>query len=380
LRARAEEALAQIGLQGIEPATPAGRLSPAQRQMVEIARAVASRCRVLALDEPTSSLAAADTARLFELIRRLKARGIAVVYISHFIEEIQAIADRFTVLRDGETVGGGAAREATAERIVALMVGRDVRELYPRSPRAAGATVLTVRGLAGAGKPEEASFELRRGEVLGIAGLVGAGRTELIRAIFGLAPVRRGEVRVGLHSGSAAPWRRWAQGVGLVSEDRKNEGLAAGLSVADNLTLPRLAGLGPWRLVLPGRQRAACRRWVERLGIRCAGPEQPVAALSGGNQQKVAVARLLHADADVLLLDEPTRGIDVGSKAEIYRLIDELAARGKAVLMVSSYLPELLGVCDRIAVMCRGRLGAARPREAWDERELLRAAIGREAA
>jgi ribose transport system ATP-binding protein len=219
---------------------------------------------------------------------------------------------------------------------------------------------------------------LHRGEVFGVAGLVGAGRTELLRSIFGLAPVRRGDIRVAAYSGAAPPHKRWAQRVGMVSEDRKAEGLALGLSIADNLTLARLDGLGPWRLVFPSRQRAACRPWIEKISIKCAGPRQQLADLSGGNQQKVAIARLLHADVDVLLLDEPTRGIDVGSKAQIYQLIDELAMRGKAVLIVSSYLPELLGACDRIAVMCRGRLSETRPRADWDERQLMLVATGQE--
>jgi ribose transport system ATP-binding protein len=230
-------------------------------------------------------------------------------------------------------------------------------------------------------------LRLRRGKVLGIAGLVGAGRTELMRAIFGLDHVRSGEIRVARSAGTATPRRRWAQGVGMVCEDRKREGLALGLSVADNVTLSRLEGLGPWRFVRPARQRAATRPWIERMALKCASPAQPVSALSGGNQQKVALARLLHADVDVLLLDEPTRGIDVGSKVEIYRLIDELAAGDpatgrppKAILMISSYLPELLGVCDEIAVMTRGRLGAVRPVDQWDEHQLMLEATGKEDA
>ena len=214
---------------------------------------------------------------------------------------------------------------------------------------------------------------------------MGAGRTELIRSLFGLQRVVSGEVRVGSFIGAFQPQRRWAQGVGMVSEDRKQEGLSLELSIADNITLPRLRGLGPWRFVLPSRQRAAARPWINRLPIRCTSAAQRVGSLSGGNQQKVALARLLHADVDVLLLDEPTRGIDVASKAQIYQLIDELAAGDpatgrppKAVLMVSSYLPELLGVCDEIAVMTRGRLGPTRPVAQWDEHQLMLAATGKE--
>jgi ribose transport system ATP-binding protein len=364
MRQRAADALREVGLEQIDPATPVQTLSIAKQQLVEIARAVALDCRVLVLDEPTSSLTLQDIEKLFALILRLKSRNISVVYISHFLEEVKRISDRFSVLRDGETVGNGITGETPVPLIISLMVGRSVDELYPRSHRTPGEVVLEVKDLAGVDKPTQASLQLRRGEVLGIAGLVGAGRTELMRAIFGLNPVVRGEIR-----GPAS----WATGAGMVSEDRKLEGLAAELSIADNLTLPLL----DW-WVWPSRQQRACRPWIEKIPIKCQSPGQRVAALSGGNQQKVAIARLLHADVDVLLLDEPTRGIDVGSKAQIYRLIDELALAGKAVLMISSYLPELLGTCDRIAVMCRGRLSETRERKDWDEHQLMLVATGQE--
>ncbi len=308
-----------------------------------------------------------------------------MVYISHFLEEVQEISDRFTVLRDGETVGHGVTSETDTHTIIALMVGREVEDLYPRSPRQPGATVLEVNNLSGTEKPVGATLELKRGEVLGIAGLVGAGRTELMRTIFSLDPVTAGRVVVGSDAGPASPSRRWHQKVGMVSEDRKTEGLALGLSIADNVTLAHLAGLGPGRLVFPSRQRQACDPWIKQIPIKCQAADQPVHALSGGNQQKVAIARLLHADVDVLLLDEPTRGIDVGSKAQIYELIDQLAlgdeARGipaKAVLIISSYLPELLGTCDRIAVMCRGRLSETRNVADWDEHQLMVTATGQD--
>ncbi len=385
MRRRAQAALDELRLNEVSPATPVGALPVALRQMVEIARAVTLDCRILVLDEPTSSLTRRDIERLFDLIRRLRASGRAVVYISHFLEEVREVCDRYTVLRDGRTVGTGRVEESTDPQLVGLMVGRNVEELYPRHARRTGDVALEVTDLAGATKPCAASLELRRGEIVGIAGLVGAGRTEFLRVLFGLEPVRSGRVRVGAFSGGRSPAQSWRAGVGLVSEDRKNEGLAQGLSIAENITLARLDGLGPWRWVRPSRQRAASEPWIRRLGIRCRNAAQPVQALSGGNQQKVALARLLHAEVDVLLLDEPTRGIDVGAKAEIYRIMDELAAGDpaagrapRAVLMVSSYLPELLGVCDRIAVMSRGRLGPARPVAEWDERRLMEAAIGRE--
>jgi ribose transport system ATP-binding protein len=403
MRAIAVDALRQLGHGDILPGSIVGDLQPAQQQLVEIARALASGCRVLVLDEPTSSLGQADVRALFDLLARLRGRGLAIVYISHFIEEVMAVADRFVVLRDGRNAGGGSVIGGSAEAIVGMMVGRDLDELYPHGARTPGDVLLRVADSA----PGSTTLTVQRGEVVGIAGLLGAGRTRLLRTIFGLEPVRRGQITIGVHSGPSAPHERWRQGVGMLSEDRAGEGLAGGLSVADNLTMTRLEPFGPAFMVLPARQRATASRWVERLGIRCAHPWQAVRELSGGNQQKVAVARLLHHDVDVLVLDEPTRGIDVGSKAQIYALIDELVSgagdpervalhgdderdhgvgrpfqgrRQKAVLLVSSYLPELLGVCDRIAVMSRGRLGPARPVEEWTEHSLLMEASAARAA
>ena len=375
MRRRAVEAMAELGRGDILPETPVQRLAIAEQQLVEIARAVAVGARVLVLDEPTSSLAQNDIQRLFGLVRRLKARGLGIIYISHFLEEVRALSDRFTVLRDGRSVGSGETASVSNAEVVALMVGRAVADLYPRTPRAPGEVVLDLTDVAGVRKPTRATFKLHRGEVLGIAGLIGAGRTELLRAIFGLDPVRSGRITVKAHSGPASPAQRWVQGVGLVSEDRKTEGLALSLSVADNVTLSSLSAA-----VRPAAQFAASQKWIAKLGIRCRGPEQRVGDLSGGNQQKIALARLLEHRVDVLLLDEPTRGIDVGSKAEIYRLIDELACAGCAVLVVSSYLPELLGICDRIAVMSRGHLGPARPVSECDEHRIMAEAIATEEA
>jgi ribose transport system ATP-binding protein len=374
--AAAREALAQVTASSERSAlrgeSRVRDLSRAEQQLVEIARAISlPDCRVLIFDEPTSSLGKRDVERLFSVIRTLREKGMAIVYISHFLEEVEAIADTFTVLRDGKTVGAGPMAGARVADIVTMMVGRQIADLFPRSSRRPGEVVLEVFGLSGAEKPIAASFALRRGEVLGIAGLVGAGRTELARAIFGLDPVKSGSIRVLGISGPRTPSERLASGVGLLSEDRKGEGLATALSIADNLTLSKLSGLGPLSLVLPGRARAVARHWMEELAIRGKEPDQPVGTLSGGNQQKVAIARLLYHDADVFLLDEPTRGVDVASKAQIYELVDKLAASDKALLMISSYLPELLGVCDRIAVMRRGVLGPARPVNELSEHALL---------
>jgi ribose transport system ATP-binding protein len=375
MRELATRALAQLGHHDISPDAPVGSLSVAAQQLVEIARAIALGSRVLVLDEPTSSLGRADVERLFALLRKLKTEGHAIVYISHFIEEVKDVADRFIVLRDGRNAGGGRTFDASHDDIVALMVGRAVGDLFPRSPRHRGEPILEVAGL----EPGGASFTLYRGEIFGVAGVLGSGRTRLLRSIFGLEAVRAGRVRVGVYSGAAEPHDRWRQGLGMLSEDRKEEGLATTLDIADNLTLTRLSPFGAAGLVFPSRQRSATARWISELAIKCAGPSQKVGELSGGNQQKIALARLLHHDVDVLILDEPTRGIDVGSKAQIYRLIDALVSdtssrQPRAVLMVSSYLPELLGLCDRIAVMKRGRLAEAVPADTLSEHDLMMAA------
>ena len=371
MKRRAADAMAQLGRPDIDPNVSLGKLSLAERQLVEIGRAICVGCRVLVLDEPTSSLTQTDIRHLFQQVKRLKERGLAIIYISHFLEEAREISDRFTVLRDGRSVGGGPTATTATSQIISMMVGRSVDDLYPRSARKAGEMVLEVKHLAGESRPVDASVTLHRGEVVGIAGLIGAGRTELLRAIFGLEPIKSGQVRVAAYVGPASPARRWAEKMGLLSEDRNNEGLALDLSIADNLTLTRLS----W-LVNPASQATDSRRWIEKLGVRCRSPRQAVRDLSGGNQQKIALARLLHHDVDVFLLDEPTRGIDVGSKAQIYRLIDELACRGKAILMVSSYLPELLGVCDRIAVMCKGRLVRSVAADQTNEHQIMLQATG----
>jgi ribose transport system ATP-binding protein len=377
-RAVAQRALEQVGLGATALLQQRmGDLAPADRQLVSIARALSNvDCKVLILDEPTSALTGADTERLFQIVRRLAERGVTVLYISHFLEEVERIASEYTVLRDGRSVATGRVAETTREQLVSLMAGRAVSELFPRSARAPGPALLEVRDLSGRRLPRGVSLSVRRGEVLGIAGLVGSGRTELLRAIYGLDPRVSGQVLVDGTAVAARPVALAARKVGLLSEDRKGEGLAEGLSIAENVTLSGSAALGPWGLAVPARSRRIASAWIEKLGIRCRGPEQRARALSGGNQQKVALARLLDQDVDVLLLDEPTRGIDVGSRADIYRLIDELATRGKAVLLVSSYLPELVGVCDRIAVMVRGKLGPARPARELTEHALLLEATG----
>ncbi len=376
MRHKAGSALSRLGYGDIDLDMPAGKFPIAVRQVIEIARAVAVGSRLVVLDEPTSSLTEADALRLFEVVETLRDERHAVIYISHFLDEINRLADRLTVLRDGRNVGTAGRGGATTEEIVSMMVGRRIESMYPRSTREQGEVVLEVAGLAGKVKPAEATLRLHRGEVVGIAGLNGSGRTELLRTIFGLDAVRKGQIKVGVASGAAPPHERWQEGVGMLSEDRKDEGLAIGMSIADNMTLTALERLGKGGFIGPAAQDRAAAEWIGRLAIRCQGPKQKVGALSGGNQQKVAVARLLWHGVDVLLLDEPTRGIDVGSKELIYRLIDQAALEHKAVLVVSSYLPELMGVCDRIAVMHKGILGEARSVEGLTPEEIIREAVG----
>jgi len=375
-RTRAHQALGQLGHGYLVLDRPAAALTIAEQQVVEIARALLFKPKVLIMDEPTSSLTQADTQNLFRVIRKLRDQGVSVIYISHFLEECAAIADRYTVLKDGETVGSGAMAGTDEAEIITLMTGRKVEELYPQRPHSVGTPVLQVATIASRPKVRSASLTLHAGEIFGVAGLIGAGRTEMLRAIFGLDQLDAGTVTVGSTRGGAiSPRRRWQDGVGFLSENRKEEGLMLNQSLADNLTLTKLRDftLGGW--LERGYQRQVTQRWIDRLGVKCRGAAQPIGDLSGGNQQKIALARLLEHPAKIFLLDEPTRGIDVGSKAAIYELIAELAAAGKSILIVSSYLPELLGLCDTIGVMARGSLIEVRPRSAWTEESIMQAAI-----
>jgi ribose transport system ATP-binding protein len=375
-RDRVRRALALLGRDELPLDALVATLSVADQQVVEIARALAIEAKVIVFDEPTSSLTQHDVENLFRVIEKLNASGIAIIYISHFLEEIRRIADRYIVLRDGALAGGGRLADVTERAIVSLMVGRNVDDLFPSVPHSPGEVVLSLDALAGSVLPREASFELRRGEILGIAGLVGAGRTELLRCLLALDPVRKGTVRVLGTVPRATPHARIRAGLGLVSEDRKGEGLAQRETVADNVTYSRLGPYSRLGWLNLRRRRAAVQDWMRRLNVKARSPDQVVEHLSGGNQQKVALARVLHQDADVLLLDEPTRGIDVGTKAEIYRLMAALAAEGKAIIFVSSYFAELVGVCDRVAVMARGRLREIRPANQWTSASILSCALG----
>lgn len=379
-RRKALEVLKQFNHPEIRPEVRVASLPAPARQVVEICRAIAAEASIILMDEPTSSLARADVERLFALIGFLRQSGKSIIYISHFLEEVREIADRFTVLRDGHSVRTGSLEAITNDELIGEMVGRQVEQLFPhRAHTTGGETLLEVRGLSAPPAVQAASFELRRGEILGIAGLMGSGRTEMVRAIFGLDRAASGAFILKaktISAHGATPAAHLAQGLGYLSEDRKGEGLALSLSIADNTTLTRFQSCSSWGWLSLSRQHRQTGEWIARLGIKAQTAQQPVRTLSGGNQQKVAIARLLHQDADVLLLDEPTRGIDIASRAQIYEVIARCAEQGKAVLVVSSYLPELFGLCDRIAVMSRGRLSPARPTSEWTPETVIAAAIG----
>lgn len=371
------DVLGWLGQEGIDPGTTVRSLSIGKQQLVEIARALLLQSRVVVMDEPTSSLAAQDTRALFDVIGRLRERGVAVIYISHFLEEVREICDTYTVIRDGETISHGRVSETTTDKLIEDMVGRSVDELFPTNEHEIGEAILHVASLSGRrGYPTDVSFTLHRGEIMGIAGLVGAGRSEAVRTLFGLEPAADGRVSIRGHEALKAtyvtPKTALREGMDLLSEDRKEEGLALGLPLVFNLTLSDLKRYTRRGFLNLRRERSDAQHWIKALGIRTRDAEQPATELSGGNQQKVCLARLLHQDNDILFLDEPTRGIDVGSKAEIYRLIHRLAERGKAIVMISSYLPELMGVCDTLGVMFKGRLSPVRPVGEWTERSVMR--------
>ena len=375
-RAAIRDVLTRLRLADLPLDTPVGTLSTAVRQLLEIARALLSGARVVIMDEPTSSLGRRDVERLFDIVRELAASGCGIIYISHFMDELREVATRFTVLRDGASVGTGTLDAVDDDALIRLMAG-GAPTTGTRAPSVRGTPLLVLDGLEGHPRPTEASLVLHRGEILGITGLVGAGRTELLRAVFGLDPVVSGSVTLAGIGFSAddGPDARWGRGMGFVSEDRKHEGLMLDLPLSVNLTLSRLAPVSRAGFVDGEKLDAASREWIDRLGIRAAGSNVAVGSLSGGNQQKVAIARLLHHDVDVLLLDEPTRGIDVRSKAAVWDLLRSLANAGRGILVVGSHLPEMLAHCDRIAVMNRGRLGEARDASTVTAHDLLTEAV-----
>ncbi|KIG07533.1 sugar ABC transporter ATP-binding protein [Caballeronia concitans] len=356
----------------LDPRTIVGTLTVASQQMVEIAKALSFDSRVLIMDEPTSALNDAEIAELFRIIRQLRDRGVGIVYISHKMDELEQISDRVTVLRDGEYVATVSTRETSVDTIIGMMVGRTLTDLTSfLGGSEQGDVALDVRHLNAGPLVRDVSFTLRKGEILGFAGLMGAGRTEVARAVFGADPIESGEIIVkGAKAHIKQPSDAVARGIGYLSEDRKRFGLATGMDVESNIVMSNLgrflwAGMFLRRM----RIRKSASHFISLLAIRTPSPTQPVRLLSGGNQQKIVIAKWLERDCDVLFFDEPTRGIDVGAKSEIYRLLRALAGQGKAIVMISSELPEILRMSDRIVVMCEGRItGELSASEATQER------------
>jgi rhamnose transport system ATP-binding protein len=365
----ANEVLARLGVR-LDVRSTMRQLSVAQRQIVAIARALVDEARIVIMDEPTSALSEREAERLFGIVRELTNDGVGIVYISHRLEEVFAIADRITVLRDGRHIATSAAGDLDAEELVRLMVGRPLSELYTRQRGDAGDAALELRGLSLPGTFEDVDLILRRGEVVGLAGLIGAGRTEVAQAVFGAAPAAAGTIVVdGRDVTVRQPADAMALGIAYVPEERQSQGLVLDFSIARNISLSSLRALVRYGLVDRRKERALAERFATTLTIRGAPLDAPVSRLSGGNQQKVVVSKVLAREPDIILLDEPTRGIDVGAKSEIYELIDELAAAGKAVLMISSELLEVLALSDRVVVMREGRVvGELGHRDATQER------------
>ena len=376
-RARAARLLERIGAR-ISPDAEVRRLTMPEQQLVDIARSLGADARVLIMDEPTASLSDTEVDNLFRVIRELKAHGVGIIYISHRLEELPQVADRVTALRDGALVGTRAMAEVSRADLIRMMVGRDLSAVFPKAVVPRGDVVLEVRGLGcRESDTHDVTLDVRAGEILGLAGLVGAGRTELARVLFGLTPADAGEIRLrGRPVTVSSPARAVALGIAYVPEDRRRHGVILDMPVAANATLAVLRQVSALGFLNFRREHELAARFVNRLGIKTPSVDEPVGNLSGGNQQKVALARWLAAEPAVLILDEPTQGVDVGAKAEIHRLMGDLAGRGLAILMISSELPEVLGMSDRIAVMHGGTVVGVLDRAAATQEGVLQLALG----
>lgn len=367
--------LAQLGMK-LNPRTKMKYLSVAEMQMVEIAKAISNNAKVIIMDEPTSAISDKEVDALFKIIRDLKAQGVAILYISHKMNEIYEITDTITVLRDGKYIGTKSTKDIDNKSLIAMMVGREIESLFPPSLASKEEVLLEVKNLSSKGKFEDISFEVRAGEVLGLAGLMGAGRTEIARAIFGLDAFDRGEVLLkGQKATIKSPQEAIKAGIGYVSEDRKGLGFIPGLSVKQNISLSSLRRHSKRGLLQSKSEEETASYTISELKIKASSMEQKVRYLSGGNQQKVVIGKVLQASPEVLILDEPTRGIDIGAKSEIYKLIRELTARGMAVVMISSELPEILGMSDRILVLSQGKRTALLTKEEASQETIMRYAM-----
>jgi len=378
LNSAAREIMKQVGLGDLDPDVPVKLLGVGQQQMVEIAAGLSRRCRIMALDEPTASLTDREIELLFTQIRKLKAESVGIIYISHRIEEVTRIADRVTVLRDGKVISTNPTSELDVSDIIRMMVGRDLEHEQLRHKSEAGQIALRVVGLTIGNKVRDVGFEVRCGEILGVAGLMGSGRTETMRAVFGADRPDSGEIY--LYGASEpveirTPCEAVRNGIALLTEDRKEQGLLAELAVRVNISLTRLRDISRFGWMDMAEERSVADRYIAALGVRCSSNEQTVGELSGGNQQKVVIAKWIYRDCDVLIFDEPTRGIDVGAKFEIYHMLGELAEKGKAVVVVSSDTKELMAVCDRIMVMSAGRVAATFGSSEWSQEKIMAAAF-----
>jgi ribose transport system ATP-binding protein len=376
LRADAKELLDRIRVK-LDVNKPVFECSIAQQQMIEIAKALSFNARVIVMDEPSATLTDHELEALFDLIRNLKAQGIGIIYISHRLEEVFTTGDRVTVMRDGAYIATENVADVNRERIIKMMVGRELTEEFPKESFDLGEERLRVEGLTRDGVFEDVSFAVRTGEIVGLTGLVGAGRTEVARAIFGADAIDRGTIYLdGGPVRIANPRQAIRQGIGLLTEDRKNQGLVLGMSVRENATLANLGALVRAGFLRRGEEHRVSKKFVDDLRIKTPSVDQTVQNLSGGNQQKVVLAKWLFTQSKVLIFDEPTRGIDVGAKVEIYRLINALVRKGVAVLIISSELPEILGMCDRILVMHEGRLAGELTRNDATQEAIMRLATG----
>ena len=375
------EAQAVIDSLGVrlDARTPVNRLSVAQQQMVEIAKATSKKSRIIIMDEPSATLTEHELQALFGLIRQLKAEGVSIIYISHRLEEVFEVCDRATIMRDGHGIATEDVSRLTREQIIRMMVGRELKEAIPKVAAEVGPPALAVRHLNRTGVLHDISFEVRQGEILGIAGLVGAGRTETARALFGADPIDSGEIEVfGKPVRIRSPQDAIKHGIGLVTEDRKQQGLVLGMVVRENNTLAHLDAVSTLGFIRRREERQVAEKYRASLAIKTPSVEQVVQNLSGGNQQKVVLAKWLFTGSKILIFDEPTRGIDVGAKSEIYKLMNELAAEGVAIVMISSELPEVLGMSDRILVMHEGRLMGELSRDEATQEKIMHLATGGE--
>ena len=376
LYGKAQMLLDGLGVE-INAKTPVAELGIAQQQMVEVAKALSLDARILIMDEPTSSLTEQEIGQLFAAIRKLRDKGVAIVYISHRMEELFEIGDRVTVLRDGRYVGTHKLSDISKDELVQMMVGRQLTQQYPKRSANIGEEVLRIENLAVKGKLNNISFSLRKGEVLGIAGLLGSGRTELARAIFGLERIASGSIHVKKKMRKIrSPQKAIDLGIGFLTEDRKMQGLVMLLSVKENISLPSVARLSRFGVMNTAEETEAAQRFVNDLRIKTPSLEQKVMFLSGGNQQKVVLSKWLCSHAEILIFDEPTRGVDVGAKVEIYELMNELTAKGVGIIMISSELPEILGMSDRILVMAQGTIAGQFLSAEANQEKILHCALG----